>query len=583
VNTQSTLFQKHNLISETGFRIKVALFVIKRSLANATVAHIPAFKNENKLNDSPIISSSQSELWNADDSESNWILTAGKIENLRIAAQKLNGLEVKAGNIFSFWKHVGAPLSSRGFVIGREIREGCIVPTVAGGLCQLSNALYDAALGAGFEIIERHRHTKVIKGSLAEHDRDATVKWNYIDLRFKPNCDFKIVIDFTPQKLIVSFKGIKTNSIVQPGKHITSASKLNDCYSCGNTGCFKHPGETVLNTQKQTTTFILDENWPEYDGYIKSTANQQDFFIVPFTPNQRFKIPRYSWDIQKRLHRIYSLTAFKRALAIRFAGKFKGNIPSAYLKYDSHIVNSFKKSIPLTTTHIVIAQNLLPFAWQHGLLWGRTFDILMTRLPMELLQQQLDDAHLTHTYSKTLNDFRADKDLVELENLALTKARHIITPHQHIADIFNNKSIKLNWVQPQLQPVDNLGGNKVLFPASALARKGAYEIKKLAVELNLDLVVLGHATETDNFWQDVNVSFTQTNIFKDVKLVILPAYIEHQPRLLLKALALNIPVVATPACGIQPTENLTIVPVGNYDALKNAVQNIYMAREVEIA
>ena len=66
------------------------------------------------------------------------------------------------------------------------------MPTIAGGLCQLSNALYDTALKANFEIIERHRHTKVIKSSLAEQDRDATVKWNYVDLRFKSTRSFRM-------------------------------------------------------------------------------------------------------------------------------------------------------------------------------------------------------------------------------------------------------------------------------------------------------------------------------------------------------------------------------------------------------
>ena len=78
----------------------------------------------------------------------------------------------------------------RGFVKGRELREGCIIPNVGGGLCQVSNALYDAALQAGHEIVERHAHTQVIAGSLAEQGRDATVFWNYVDLRFRSERPF---------------------------------------------------------------------------------------------------------------------------------------------------------------------------------------------------------------------------------------------------------------------------------------------------------------------------------------------------------------------------------------------------------
>jgi len=163
------------------FAAKVNGLIIKRMMTNL-VNPTPRFSknkgehysdvissSESELwkSSTQVIASSESELWNADDNKLNWILTAGKIENLRIASKKFNGLEVKANQIFSFWKHLGNPNFNQGFVVGREIREGCIVPNVGGGLCQLSNALYDAALNAGFEIIERHKHTKVVSGSLS--------------------------------------------------------------------------------------------------------------------------------------------------------------------------------------------------------------------------------------------------------------------------------------------------------------------------------------------------------------------------------------------------------------------------------
>ncbi|MBK7681882.1 MAG: VanW family protein [Bacteroidetes bacterium] len=199
------LTEKHNLLRETKFQLKSFLLIIRRQIQN-TFANTKKFSDKGQLKALPIISVSESNLWNIDDNEQNWILTAGKVQNLRLAAKRLNGIEVEANKPFSLWKHLGNPNIGQGYVIGREIREGCIVPTIAGGLCQLSNALYDAALKANFEIIERHRHTKVIKGSLAEQDRDATVKWNYVDLRFKSTCSFRIEIDITTDKLIVKFR-----------------------------------------------------------------------------------------------------------------------------------------------------------------------------------------------------------------------------------------------------------------------------------------------------------------------------------------------------------------------------------------
>ena len=87
--------------------------------------------------------------------------------------------------MFSFWRQLGRTTRRRGFAAGRELREGCLVPSIGGGLCQLSNAIYDAALCQGLEIVERHRHTQVIASSLAERDRDAVVFWNYVGLRLR--------------------------------------------------------------------------------------------------------------------------------------------------------------------------------------------------------------------------------------------------------------------------------------------------------------------------------------------------------------------------------------------------------------
>jgi glycosyltransferase involved in cell wall biosynthesis len=542
-------------------------------LHNTLISPVFRFKKQEVNTGIPVISSSEGELWNTDDTAANWILTAGKVQNLRIAAAKLNGIEVKANAVFSFWKHIGYPSRQNGYVVGREIREGCIVPTIAGGLCQLSNALYDAALKAGFEIIERHAHTRVIKGSLAESGRDATVKWNYVDLRFRALYDFKIAVSLSADSLLVQFNGHKDVLLTgtQNTIHIP-ATKLNDCYSCGNTTCFKHPGSVISNMPQHSTAFILDEKWPEFEQYVRSAMKDGDFFIVPFIPRSRFKILRYVWHVGNKQYS-FALVALQRALSLRIAAAKKKNIPFVYQHYDERIVRHIKRAIPIECTHIVITQNLLPYAWEQALLGGRTFDVLMTRLPMETLQQKLDKAHHIHPESKTLDDFRAGPALVSMENAALTHASRIITPHHLIASIFNNKSIKLDWHLPKASG-KHYSGDKILFPASALARKGAYEMRRLATELSLKLVITGSATEKDDFWLDADITIAQGDIFKDIALVVLPSYIEHQPRMLLKALANNIPVIATDSCGIPPSGNISIIPAGDYGALKLAVLTV---------
>ena len=148
--------EKNSIKNNTVFKIKSSIHIFNRKINNL-IYPTKRFKNKNLLDKHSVIAFSESDLWNPNDNEQNWILTAGKIENIRIASNKLNGIEIGANEVFSFWRHIGNPNFGKGYVVGREIREGCVIPTIAGGLCQLSNALYDTALKANFDIIERHK------------------------------------------------------------------------------------------------------------------------------------------------------------------------------------------------------------------------------------------------------------------------------------------------------------------------------------------------------------------------------------------------------------------------------------------
>ena len=569
------LTAKHNFVNDTIFRLKIAVLTAARIVKNL-LRPSRKFSKTSLLVHEPVIAISKSELWNPFDNKDNWILTAGKIENLRIAVQKLNGLEVGANEEFSFWKHIGNPNFGQGYVIGREIREGCIVPTIAGGLCQLSNALYDAALRANFEIVERHKHTKVIKGSLAEKDRDATVKWNYLDLRFKSSFDFRIEIELTSDHLIVAFRcPQKQAEPVQDKLSWKASSKLNDCYSCGNMACFKHPDKTGVEQEIATTTFILDEKWPEYDKYVSQTATKADHFILALKKNRWIKTNRYSWAAaHPQKTKATQFQGLFRALQLRFAPKNKNNVFELSLQLDKKIAKAAARQIPIDATHVVIAQNLLPYIYETGALGGRTFDVFMTRLPFEKLHERLDLAFTFHNESPTLNDFRASKELIALENKALTSARKIITPHSELAAIFKNKAVKLDWQIPAI-PNGQPNGTKVLFPASAVGRKGAYEMRRLAKELQLELVISGRTIETAHFWQDLKIEKFNGD-WRQIGLVVYPTYVEHQPRPLLKAVAQGIPVITTTASGLEPSAQVEVLEINNFEQLKNAVHAALM-------
>lgn len=108
-------------------------------------------------------------------------LERGKRRNVALAATAIDGLAIGPGASFSFWRCVGPVTAGRGFVAGMELSSGCAVPAIGGGICLLSNALYQLAAQCGWTILERHGHTAAVGDVLA---LDATVAFPHVDLRF---------------------------------------------------------------------------------------------------------------------------------------------------------------------------------------------------------------------------------------------------------------------------------------------------------------------------------------------------------------------------------------------------------------
>lgn len=131
------------------------------------------------------------------------VLEAGKRLNLQLLAARLHGTLWPAGQAISFWRTVGRLCPKAGYVLGAELRAGCVVPAIGGGVCLLTNALYGMGLGLGWEIVERHAHSLAYgetppQGEVAV---DATVFWPYVDLRMKPSVSIWLDVRVTDESL----------------------------------------------------------------------------------------------------------------------------------------------------------------------------------------------------------------------------------------------------------------------------------------------------------------------------------------------------------------------------------------------
>jgi glycosyltransferase involved in cell wall biosynthesis len=113
-----------------------------------------------------------------------------------------------------------------------------------------------------------------------------------------------------------------------------------------------------------------------------------------------------------------------------------------------------------------------------------------------------------------------------------------------------------------------------------LARKGAYELRAALrlIDQPPPLRICGRNLEAPDFWSGMKTELAGEDPFGDAAAVVLPAWVEHQPRRLLDALARGIPVIATPACGLTGWTGVTEVPAGDFPALAEALQRVLGSR-----
>jgi hypothetical protein len=569
------------------FRAKSSLLQLRRRALNRVVYRDARHPRGLALADAPVVAESRTALRTADAGVEG-LLQSGKIHNLRLAVRRLDGVEVPAGAVFSFWAHVGRATRRRGYVSGREVREGCIIPAVGGGLCQLSNALYDVALRAGCEIVERHAHTRVVPGSQAAAGRDATVFWNYVDLRWRAPRALRLEASLSRDQLVVRLRaepaGESAPESAAPlvrlaGVGARSATPTNaahatgECWTCGVAECFRSGASGEAGARDGRTAFLLDEFWPEFDAYVRAERSGADLLCLPLD-GRRFGKANYAWDTEGfgdvREHRLATVlrSVASRRLAAQGAAR-----QTALLNHARKVAESYAAALTFDVEHVVVMQHLLPHLWLSGHLGGRSFDVLMGGMPLWRLQETLDAAAALHPESTTLADFRADEALVRAEREALASARRVVTPHSAVASLFGERAVRLGWSLPSSPARTDERGGRVVFPGPTVGRKGAYEVREAARRLGLALVVAGSQPEGAGFWDGLEVERRGAGDWsRDAGLVVLPAFVEHRPRRLLEALARGVPVVASAECGLGNMEGVREVAAGDVDALCEAVR-----------
>ena len=81
-----------------------------------------------------------------------------KVENLKLVAKTINGLQIKPNETFSFFQCAKHVSNYGSYKEGLVLKDGELIAEKGGGLCQITNLLFQTFLHTPLTITERHPH-----------------------------------------------------------------------------------------------------------------------------------------------------------------------------------------------------------------------------------------------------------------------------------------------------------------------------------------------------------------------------------------------------------------------------------------
>ncbi|WP_300018399.1 VanW family protein [Pseudonocardia sp.] len=130
-------------------------------------------------------------------------------QNIRRAAELINGIVVEPGETFSLDAATGPRTAANGYIEAGVIDDGRPGRGIAGGVSQVSTTLYNAAYFAGMTDIEHRAHSFYISRYPA--GREATIATGAIDNRFRNDNPTAVLIqtEWTPSSVTVRLLGTR--------------------------------------------------------------------------------------------------------------------------------------------------------------------------------------------------------------------------------------------------------------------------------------------------------------------------------------------------------------------------------------
>ena len=125
--------------------------------------------------------------------------------NIGRAAELINGTLLEPGDTFSLNKVLGERTKANGFTEGYIIKGGKFEKELGGGVSQSATTTFNAMFFAGLKDVQHQPHTLYI--DRYPPGREATVAWPNLDLKFKNDTDYGVLVEASVVKGTPSRRG----------------------------------------------------------------------------------------------------------------------------------------------------------------------------------------------------------------------------------------------------------------------------------------------------------------------------------------------------------------------------------------
>lgn len=130
-----------------------------------------------------------------------------KMHNLKLASEPIHKLYINPGETFSIYQLLREVDSSQ-YLDGLIVVNGKMSADKGGGLCQISNILFELFLHSDLTIVERHPHAKEYilpkEGELIGIDATIVEGWKDLKVKNETPYTYQITIEFDSDNIICS-------------------------------------------------------------------------------------------------------------------------------------------------------------------------------------------------------------------------------------------------------------------------------------------------------------------------------------------------------------------------------------------